>query len=296
MHIGIDIGGSAVKLGGLTAEGQVIGRARLPVSPNMTFAALIETIAEACRGVEETAGAAAEGVGAACPGYCDPGTGAVIDGAGNIPCLQGQSLRAALAQRLDRPVVVENDGIAAALGEMAHGAGRRLRRFALITLGTGVGGAVVLEGRVVAGPRGEPPELGAIVLDASGRPGTLEQFASALGFLEAYRDAGGGAALTGAEVAARAEQDQIAATAADAVAARIAQACGMFVNALNLEACLLGGGLTQACPSLPSRVARHLPRYAWPYLMRRVEVVAAETGTDAGLIGAACRAAEHRSD
>ncbi len=288
MHIGIDIGGSSVKIGALVGDGTVLGRRTLPVWREIGFDALIGAIAEACAGIERGSGMRAAAVGVVCPGYCDPISGIVVDGTANIPCLKGRNLRLALSRSLDRHVLCENDGVAAALGELALGAGRSLRRFVMIMLGTGVGGAVVLDGQAINGPNGEPPELGAIVLDAAEQPGTLEQFASSSGFLNAYRQAGGDAvAISGANVAERTASDPIAEAATEAVAARIAQACGGLVNALNLEACLLGGGLAQACPTLPARVARHLPRYTWPFLMRGVRVLASRAGVDAGLIGAA---------
>jgi glucokinase len=289
MRIGIDIGGSAVKIGALVGDRTIVARSRLPISREIGFEALIGEISRACADIERLAATRATAIGVACPGYCDRASGRIIDGAANVPCLRGRNPALALTRSLDRPVVCGNDGVAAALGEMMLGAGRSLRSFAMVTLGTGVGGAVVLDGRIITGPNGQPPELGAIVLELADPPGTLERYASSQGFVEAYRGAGGeDGTASGADIAARAADDRVAEAAAEVVAQRIAQACGGLVNALNLEACLLGGGLVQACPSLPVRVARHLPRYTWPFLMRGLRVMASETGADAGLIGAAC--------
>jgi glucokinase len=152
----------------------------------------------------------------------------------------------------------------------------------------------VIDGRIVTGARGEPPELGAIVLDCagpvnySGLPGTLEAYASVPGLNDAY----GSRDLSAEEIFRRAgEGDAEAGRALDATCGRLAQACGMLVNALNLEACILGGGVSNAGEALRARVERHLPRFTWPMLLNNCQVRLAEHRNDAGILGAAAFAA-----
>ncbi len=98
-----------------------------------------------------------------------------------------------------------NDGTAAASGELLFGAGRGLERFVVVTFGTGVGGGVVIGGRVILGADGEPPEIGAMVLSASvDPPRTLEDFACAAGFAAAYQRQGGPSRLPPEDIFARA--------------------------------------------------------------------------------------------
>ncbi|GGC88885.1 ROK family protein [Chelatococcus reniformis] len=292
--IGIDIGGTAVKLGLVAGDGTLLARRQLAFERDLPFAGFVEHLGRAADELQAHPGGNLAPVGVALPGYVDPATGVSVDGTYNVPALAGQSLPQALSQRLGVPVVAQNDGVAAAWGELLFGAGQGLARFVMLTIGTGIGGAVVIDGRPVTGSRGEPPELGAMVLDAAGPvnyaglPGTLEAFAAVPGLKAAY----GRDDLDAAAIFARAAAGEAAAAeAVDRVCRRIAQACGALVNALNLEACILGGGVSHAGEPLRARVAHHLPCFTWPLLARNCEVRLALRGNDAGLLGAAARAA-----
>lgn len=296
-HIGIDIGGTAVKLG-MVAEGRVLARDTWPFDREQSLGVLCAALARACTALEAQTGHRAAAIGVSTPGFTDAQSGLLVDGGGNVPALREGSLRNLLAQHLGRRVWVENDGTAAALAELRHGAGRHFRRFALVTIGTGIGGGIVIDGRVVAGNRGEPAELGAMVLDPAGpknrlgMPGTFEHYAAIGAFHAAYA-ARGGASPDVATLFARAAQDDAAAAAIETVCERLAQGLGLLVNAFNLEACLIGGGVSAAGVPLLERVRAHLPRFTWPMLLRQTQVMAAALGNDAGLIGASLVAAQN---
>lgn len=287
--VGIDIGGTTIKLGLIARDGQVRARRRLPYAALSSFEDVADSLAAAVRGMETDAGRKAASLGIAAPGHAQPGDGVMVDGTRNVPLLKDRSLAVALSERLDLPYETMNDGSAAAIGELHCGAGRGLSRFALITLGTGVGGGIVIDGRLVTGDDGVPPELGAIVLnDRLGAPRTLEDFASVSGFVAAYEMAGGSADCQPAEIFRRAAGgDGAASVAIDAVCRRIAQGLGILINALNLQACLIGGGIAQAGTPLRDAVTRHLPDFTWHFLLQRAHVALAETGDDAGILGAA---------
>ena len=128
---------------------------------------------------------------------------------GQRAAVEGSFAPAALRERIGLPVATVNDGSAAAFGELHFGAGRGLSRLALLTLGTGVGGGIAIDGRLVTGDDGVPPELGAMVLDdAPAGARTLEDFASASGFAAAYRRAGGDGTLAPIEIFANAAEGQ----------------------------------------------------------------------------------------
>ncbi|BBK41898.1 sugar kinase [Allostella vacuolata] len=291
--IGIDIGGTAIKLGLVAADGRVLARRQFPFDRRLAFEPLVDAIVQAARAVSD--GRAAVAVGISTPGYADRHDGTLIDGTANVPALAGRSLPRALGERLGLPATIENDGTAATLAELRFGAGRRFRRFALVAIGTGIGGGIAIDGQVVTGNEGEPPELGAMVLDAagernySGLPGTFEHLAAADGFLAAHRARAPDDPA--ASVAALFQRGDAAALAAiDATARRIAQALGTMINLLNLEACLIGGGVSEAGASLLDAVARHLPDFTWPLLLARARLLPAALGNDAGLVGAAALA------
>ena len=288
--LGIDVGGASIKLG-LVRDGTVLARARVDTRAYATADSLARAVARQTAALDGPNPTAA---GLATPGYVRPGDGLLVDGAVNVPQFADQPLAALFGPHLALPVVALNDGVAAALGEARHGAGRGLDRFVLITLGTGVGGAVVLGGRPLLGSANEPPELGAIVLDilgapnAAGLPGTLEDAACTTGFARAYQARGGPPGCTPETIFAHAAAGDPAADAAlDHVCRRIAQALGGLVSALNLQACLLGGGIAAAGEPLRQRVHAHMARATWPFLLARAELRLAERGNDAGLIGAA---------
>ncbi|HEX2885435.1 ROK family protein [Vineibacter terrae] len=293
LAVGVDIGGTTIKLGLVAPDGQVRARHRLPYGTLRSFEDVADSLADAVRRMEAQAGRAAV-LGIAAPGHAQPGDGVMVDGTRNVPLLKDRSLAEALTARLALPFVTVNDGSAAALGELHFGAGRGLARFALITLGTGVGGGVVIARRLVTGDDGVPPELGAMVLDdRQGAPRTLEDFASASGFIAAYEDRGGAPGCEPADIFARAAAGDAAAGAAlDAVCRRIAQGLGTLINALNLDACLIGGGIAQAGAPLLERVHHHLPDFTWQFLLARTRVTLAATGEDAGILGAARLALE----
>lgn len=292
--IGIDIGGSAVKLGLVGERGEILVRRRLGVEKRQDFAVFASRLSAAVEDLRGHVAADTVAIGLAMPGFVEPATGISIDGMHNVPALERRSLPAELSRATGLPVVAQNDGIAATKGELLFGAGRSLSRFLMMTIGTGIGGGLVIDRGIVTGTRGEPPELGAIVLDRAGPvnysnlPGTLEAYASVSGLNDAY----GSENLSAEEIFRRAREGDVEADrAVDVVCGRLAQACGMLVNALNLEACILGGGVSNAGEALRARVESHLPRYTWPMLLGNCTVRLAQHRNDAGILGAAAFAA-----
>lgn len=291
--LGIDIGGTAIKLGILTATGEVLSRQTTPIAAIGSADELVATLTAARARLVAEAGGEICAVGICLPGYADPESGWIVDGCGNIPILRGRPFRDDLTRAFGLPVRLENDGVAATVGELRFGAGRRFARFALVTVGTGIGGALALEGRVLTGPRGEPPEFGAMVLEGSGIAGgrTFEDLASAKAFLRTYAAySGGKEAADFRDLMARAPADEAAEAALEEGARRIAQALSILVNTAALDACLIGGGIAAAGERLLAPVRRHLAADTWPLLYRNVAVLAAERANDAGFIGAAALA------
>lgn len=290
--VGIDIGGTTIKIALVGGEGTLLQRRRIRYGTLASFEDLVEVVASEVRSMEASAGCRAIALGVAAPGYARPGDGLMIDGTSNVPLLRDRSLKQALERRLALPCTSINDGSAATLGELRFGAGRGVSRFALLTLGTGVGGGVVIHGRLATDDAGVPPELGAIVLDdAPAGARTLEDFASAGGFARAYVRCGGAAGAMPEEIFRRAAAGKTEAVrAVDATARRIAQGFGVLTNALGLELCLVGGGIAAAGEPLLDRIRTHFPDFAWPFLRARCRIAGAMAGEQAGVLGAAAAA------
>jgi glucokinase len=290
--IGVDIGGTTIKLGRVTEAGAVLARRRIPLDPAMRFPAFAWAIGDAIEALI-AAGPAPAAIGVGVPDYPDPETGGMMRDVPNCPPLTGGSLRQAFSERFGLPVAIGNDGVCAAQGELSCGAGRAFRRFAVITLGTGIGGAVVIDGQVIEGPNGLPPEIGAICLDPSrtdlpdGVPGAFEYLASAKALLQRYRALSGTAADAHGVFDRAKAGEPLARRVVDEQARWIAQAIGMMSNLLNLEAVILGGGLSLAGDFLLDVIRPHLGGFYWTPFGRPPALLLAETRNDAGIIGAA---------
>jgi glucokinase len=237
------------------------------------------------------------GIGLAVPGAVDVARG-VLRHAPNLPGWLDVPVASLAADVLDAPVAVEHDVRMAALGEARLGAGRGVATFVCVTVGTGIGAAVVLDGRLYRGASDAAGEIGHVrVVTAGevcgcGRRGCLETVASG----RAIADRAG--RLTGHPTTAR---DVFAAAAAgdaactrveDEAAAALGDGLTILVNVLNPEVIAIGGGVAGAGAALLDRLRASIRASAWVPAAEVVRVVPAELGTRAGAIGAALFAAD----
>lgn len=302
--VGVDFGGTSAKVGLVGRGGEILGRDLVEIDPRADFRHIVDPVADRIRALvrRSVPGGRPLAVGLGTPGFVDSRTGVVMSGAENIPALKGNSVAAALGEALGLPAFADNDATCAAAGELCFGAGKSLRHFALVTLGTGVGGGLVLDGRVYRGSRGFAGEIGHICLDPGGlwcncgSRGCLEQYASAPAIARIFREKLGKREReawepTAKDVFQRAAQgDPEARDAVEEAARSLAQAFGTLLNVLNLEAFLIGGGVSQAGEQLCAPVRRHLPDFTWPTLARETRILTAALLNDAGLLGAAATA------
>ncbi len=306
--IGVDLGGTNLRIGVVDAIGTIVTEVRDHAPSKLD--ALVEAIGTGVGELASAHGASSVGVGTAGMVSAD-GT---VHYAPNLPMFVDVPFRALLAARLDLPVLVENDANVAAWGEHCHGAARGARHALVVTLGTGVGGGVIADGRLFRGAHGFAAEIGHWQFDphgprcACGEVGHWEAFASgtALGRLArewAERgDAPNVLARAGGDVAAiRGEHAGASATAGDtdgvAIIAefsdRVALGCAGLANILDPELIVVSGGLVGLGDVLldPLRAAflGHLEGSAH---RPDVPIVAAELGDAAGMVGAAALARE----
>ena len=287
--IGVDVGGTKILAGRVSRDGAIEQRHELP-TPTISEPALLEGLANA---VEQLLAADVTGVGFGIPSTIDQRTGTAVSSV-NIP-LTDVDLRTWGADRFGVPVGVDNDANAAALAEWAAGAGRGTRHMIMLTLGTGFGGGLILDGRVYRGAVGAAGELGHMVVEHDGVPcqgactgrGHIEGYASGRA-ADARAAAALGAGVDPHELVARAlAGDAAAHDVLVDVGRRLGSAMGSLVNVFNPELIVIGGGFGAAAGELVLEPARAVvAREALPPARDLVRIVLAELGSDAGLVGA----------
>lgn len=277
---GIDLGGTQIKTVQVAAGGHIAQRRLLPTDDSATAPCWKETI----RGVVAPH---ASHVGLAAPGLADAAGRKITALPGRLLGLEGLDW----TEFLERPAVVLNDAHAALLGETWRGAARGRQHVVMLTLGTGVGGAVLCEGRLWRGAIGRAGHCGHMSLnprgvpDIVGTPGSLETaigectVRARTGF--ASTQALVAAARAGSDPARRAWEESVEALAAGIVS---------LINVFDPEMVVLGGGITAAGDMLFAPLEQFLARMEWRPAGRRVPVVRAELGGWAGAVGAAWQA------
>jgi len=253
LRLGVDLGGSKIEAIALDGSGAEAWRHRVE-TPGNDYAAVLEAIAALVRQGEAALGAQGS-LGVATPGAVSPRTGRIKNA--NSTCLNGRTLREDLEQRLARPVRLANDANCFALSEAADGAAAGCDVVFGAILGTGVGGGVVVGGRVLVGPdaiAGEwghnplpLPQAAELPLPACycGRAGCIETWLSGPG-LAADHARHGGAIIAAAEIAARADAgDARCGASLERYAERLARSLAGVINILDPDAIVLGGGLSR---------------------------------------------------
>lgn len=310
--VGIDIGGTFIKAGLCDDQLAVVAREavdtvadRGPEDAFQRIAAQIDALVRAA-GVDR---AAVRAIGVGVPGPLSHARGVILN-APNLPGWSGAPIRDRLSALAKLPVIVENDAKAAAFGEFTQGAGGGMRDMVMLTLGTGVGGGIVLGGKLWRGSFDNAGEIGHTIVEPGGRPcpcgqnGCLERYASAsavaLRTIEAIGAgetsslqglAGQGRTIDAADVqqAAR-EGDALASRIWDETCRYLAVVCVNLQHMLNPQLIVLGGGLIQAGSHLLEPVRRHFDTYTWSMAPDSPRIELATLGGDAGILGAAALA------
>jgi glucokinase len=271
--IGVDVGGTKILAGIVKPDGSVENR-RERATELDSQDRLIDEIGAAA---EELLDDSIAAVGFGLPSRIDQQTGRV-DGSVNVP-LQNAPLRELLAKRLGRPVALENDGNAAALAEHRVGAGRGARTMVMLTLGTGVGGGVVIDEKLLR----DGGELGHTVLVYDGIPcqgactgrGHLEAYVSGTAAAKLAQEAFGPAVDAHRLVRLAAEGDSAAVEILDGVGRKLGAAIGSFVNIFRPQLVVIGGGFASAGDFLLEPARETMRREALPPARDRVEIVRA---------------------
>lgn len=293
---GVDIGGTKVAAGVVDEQGRVLARQRR-LTPSRDPRAVEATIVDVVQTLRRDHEIAAVGIGAA--GFVDADRSRVLF----APHLawRNEPLRAAITGALDLPVVVENDANAAAWAEWRFGAGRGQQRLVCVTLGTGIGGGIVIDGKVLdganrlAGEWGHNPfpfrdEPGQGEQCYCGRIDCIETIISGPALARDYEDADGDE-ITAIEVWARADAgDETAKRLTDRWVERLAMALATVVNVIDPDAIVLGGGLSNVerlYADLPARIAANAFNATADAAPVEVNLLRAKWGDSSGVRGAA---------
>lgn len=313
--LGADTGGTALKFVLADRFGAVSRRAEVPTDPGDPGRSLARLAAAVHQVLADDGGGRLVAVGLACAGIVDP-VGGRLGRSPNLPGWQDSDLAGALGAAFPGlPQALANDVNAALYGEFRAGAGRGCRDLVMIALGTGVGGGVLLDGRLRVGAHHGAGEIGHMVLDpqgplcACGTRGCLEAWAGSTGLLRRTREAAAAPAAAGsalAELVARRgaalETRDLAVLAAGGDAAargifreagdRLGQAVGNLINVLDPERVIIGGGVAQAGDLILEPCRRTAARLVLGADAAATPVVAAELGPHAAAVGAAWLALE----
>lgn len=287
--IGVDVGGTKILAGLVDPRGGVVRCLQRP-TPHRSQQELLDTIAGV---VEELRDESVGGVGLAVPSTIDQRGGYAVFSV-HIP-LADVPLRDWARERLRLPAGVDNDANAAALAEWTAGAGRGVRHMVMVTLGTGIGGGLILDGRLYRGSVGAAGELGHMVLQYEGPPcqgactgrGHFEALASGTAAAALARETLGPQADAPGLVSAARSGEARAVEAMERLGGRLGAGIASLVNIFNPEMVVLGGGFSEAFDLLIEPARRVLAREALPPARDLVRVARAELGEAAGMIGAA---------
>ncbi|MBN1412078.1 MAG: ROK family protein [Spirochaetales bacterium] len=302
-YAGIDLGGSSAKIGVIDENGKIIAKKKTDIDRMRDFHLIADKISDSLKSLLVDTAKEIKAIGIGTPGFINKQTGMHEGGSANLPMLPGNNIVGEFKDKFRLPVYADNDATCATAGEHIFGAGRNFTDFILLTLGTGIGGGLVLDGKLYTGKIGFAGEIGHMSLDPDGplcncgNRGCFEQYSSGPAMVKSYREklkkrnvappddlAENNARLV---LEKAAQGDSLAMDVVFTAAGKLAQAIGSLINILNIEACLIGGGISRAGDLLLKPVRSMLPDFVWPPLIKNFVLQIASLQNDAGIIGAA---------
>ena len=321
-YLGIDLGGTNIAAAAVDEEGTILGRSSIPTprdgaAPALVAAAMAQAVVQAVDNASLDLGNAAS-IGIGSPGTIDPVSGVVRFWSNlnfqDVPL--SDLVRRNMA--VDLPIYLENDANAAALGEYASGAGKGSVSMVAITLGTGIGGGAVFNGKLYTGFNYAGMEVGHFVIEKGGRPctcgrqGCFETYCSATALIRQARRAmekapdsllwqlcaGDPERVNGRLIFdARDAGDPCAAAVVERYLDYVAAGAANLVNLLEPDALIIGGGISAQGEKILEPIRRRVRELAYiPAMADRCRIAAAQLGNDAGIIGAAFLGRQYGAD
>ncbi len=307
--IGLDMGGTNIRCAAVSPAGKVLILQRGPARAASPASAVADNIVVQIRALQAEALRRGMGppraIGVAVPGPLNVFTGTVM-AAPHVASWRAFPLRDRLEAALGRRVVVENDANAWALGEFWRGSARGYRNVVLLTLGTGVGGGLIVDGKIMHGRSGMAAELGHVVVEPDGIPcdcgshGCLESYTSASGMQRLvalqlgsrrrlparYLDDVGNFSVRGLSNAA-ARGDSLALRTFETAGRYLGIAIGSFLNVFNPDLVVIGGGVAGAFRFMRRSMMCEVRARAFTAIAAETRIVRAALGSTGGVVGAA---------
>lgn len=284
-YAGIDVGGTGIKYGVVDEKGQTVWEESVPTQAEEGRDAVVERICGIVRRIQQRSQDVLS-VGLGVPGIVDPET-KHVQAPPNLPGWDDVDLLASIRQATSKPVDLENDANAAALAEAHMGAGTEHPNFLYATLGTGIGGGIILGGRLYRGPHGDAGEIGHIIMDAWAREGARDPRPFRTAVLE---DHVGNAGIV--QMARQAGHDvhSVAEITDENVLREAGRVIGLgmctAMAVLGMRVLIVGGGVSQA-PYIIESIEQTIKHRAIPTIAAHAVVLPARFGAHAGLVGAA---------
>ncbi|HHV3323689.1 TPA: ROK family glucokinase [Streptococcus agalactiae] len=317
--LGIDLGGTTIKFGILTLEGEVQEKWAIETNTLENGRHIVSDIVESLKHRLSLYGLTKDdflGIGMGSPGAVDR-TSKTVTGAFNLNWADTQEVGSVIEKEVGIPFFIDNDANVGALGERWVGAGANNPDVVFVTLGTGVGGGVIADGNLIHGVAGAGGEIGHMIVDPEngftctcGNKGCLETVASATGVVRVARQLAeqyegssaikaaidNGDTVTSKDIFIAAEDgDKFANSVVERVSRYLGLAAANISNILNPDSVVIGGGVSAAGEFLRSRVEKYFVTFAFPQVKKSTKIKIAELGNDAGIIGAASLANQQAS-
>jgi glucokinase len=310
-YIGVDLGGTNIKFGIVSHKGEVLHKGMLAAQSKLGRDAILHNLNEAIEkslNHADKKGMIIGGIGVGSPGTVNLVSGSIEGSCPNLPQMVNVNLKRWLSRHFELPIYVDNDANVMALAEFRFGSAKGYKDALCLTIGTGIGGGIILDGKLFHGSNFAGAELGHMSICYCGRKcncggiGCLEMYASAPAMVKDAKRILRGKRKSIIHKLLHGDLDKLttkvifqAEKKGDALAASVInQACACLgagiasaVNLLNPQVVVIGGGVSQGGMSFIRRIEKEVKSRAFPSATRDLKVVKAKLGNDAGFIGAA---------
>ena len=312
--IGVDLGGTSIKLGIVAGNGRIIKKISLRTEAERGPKKVIGNIISGINELASKSKYGISGIGIGCPGVVTPGKG-IVENPPNLPGWDRVNIKKIIYKEFKKPVFVDNDANAAAIGELTFGSGKNYKSFVMITLGTGVGGGIVIDKKIYHGDFGAAGEIGHISIDYNGPKcncgsyGCIEAYAGNLYLRERVRTElkkhphskmwklinNDLSKVSPRNVQDAAEAgDAFAKSAIDELGFQLGSAFTSLCNVLDISVFIIGGGIAGFGKPLFDSIRKTISRRVMAPIRPRVKVLPAKLKNDAGIKGASALVFHHR--
>lgn len=312
--IGVDLGGTSIKLGVVSNTGRIINKISIRTEAEKGPKNVIGNIISGISELTEKSKHGITGIGIGCPGVVTPGKG-IVENPPNFPGWEKVNIKKIISKKFNKPVFVDNDANAAAIGELTFGSGKKYKSFIMITLGTGVGGGIVINKKIYHGDFGAAGEIGHISIDFNGPKcncgsyGCIEAYAGNLYLRERVRTElrkypeskmwklinNDLSKVSPRNVQLAAETgDVFAKSVIDELGVHLGSAFASLCNVLDISVFIIGGGIAGFGKPLFDAIKRTISRRVMAPIRPRVRVLPAKLKNDAGIKGASALVFHHK--